>query len=923
MTPQPISVDMPAASSNETTELAAASTGTGTYLRHPVQIGPYKILNVLGRGGMGTVYKAQVVVSCEVPIGQEVALKLLRETDEKERRRFARESGYLQALRHPGIVRVLDAGEYQGQPYLVMQLVDGRHADDLIASGKPVDQHQVADLAIQALDALHVAHMSGILHRDIKPGNIMITTAGQVKLVDFGLAQYMDAESHLTATGAVVGTPAYMSPEQAAGRRDEVGRRSDVYSMGACLYELLTGQQPFIADNSVALLRRIIEEPLLPPSRLRKDLHRDLETIVLKAMAKDYRDRYASAEAMAADLRRFKLGVRLRTARPGALLPLLRTAWHHRATIAAIGLLLFVSVSLATLMVLNGLRRNAAAAQAGAAAAGEMPGESEPPQSNPWVVAFQQSDELDGPKSVLKLRKAPTFGKGAVRTENIKDISGSVRLAVTIELLDADCLIELMISDPDIGSGYRLRLVGTKDSDRLVLLRENKAVKSRDLGQLARGQTMRLTIERNDDTITATLGSREPLLFPDVVPIEGDAAGGVYIAFVPGQVRVTDLELDRQRSNLFISALEKADNDRQNRRYGRAKERYEDFLHDHPDSPQARDAQLRIGLCLEALDTPLAYEQALAKFVEVASANRGEPRYVLTATVHAWTCALRLGRYQEASEYFDAIRRDYDLGTLLATVSETSLNDLVKDYLTRAAALSDAEPERAVRLYTTGAEIAGYLNKPQEVSSAQSFAGDLLMSLGRSNEALERYRGVANDTHLAAPLRMKALLKVAEAERLRDHLGAAEIAYQLILGNAVPVEDYQQWARLWMGDIYAQRGDLTSALGCWGKSREMKTLPGQLMHHLLTADLPLPTGDDRYHANDIEYFNARLAMLRGHLDRFQEHLQRVVDMGPANDWPVPFAQHLLQVLASGRGEGDVDVRGPSPDGAAPEAPDNP
>src|SRR5271163_4269692 len=128
MKPEPISVDAPK-QRDETTEVAAAS---GSYLRQPTQIGPYKIIKVIGRGGMGTVYKAQVVVSCEVPIGQEVAIKLLRETEAKERQRFAREAGYLQALRHPGIVRVLDAGEYEGQPYLVMQLVDGGHADDLL-----------------------------------------------------------------------------------------------------------------------------------------------------------------------------------------------------------------------------------------------------------------------------------------------------------------------------------------------------------------------------------------------------------------------------------------------------------------------------------------------------------------------------------------------------------------------------------------------------------------------------------------------------------------------------------------------------------------------------------------------------------------------------------------------------------------------
>jgi serine/threonine protein kinase/tetratricopeptide (TPR) repeat protein len=915
MKPEPISVDSPSLR-DETAEVMAQG---GSYLRQPTQIGPYKIIKVIGRGGMGTVYKAQVVVSCEVPIGQDVAIKLLRETEEKERLRFAREAGYLQALRHPGIVRVLDAGEYEGQPYLVMQLVDGGHADDLLVPGKPLEEQRVADLAIQALEALQVAHLSGILHRDIKPGNIMITAAGQVKLVDFGLAQYMDAESHLTATGAVVGTPAYMSPEQAAGRRTEVGRRSDVYSMGACLYELLTGQQPFTADNSVALLRRIIEEPLIPPSRLRKDLHHDLETIVLKAMAKDFRDRYASAEAMAADLRRFRLGVKVRTGRPGQLLPFLRSAWHHRSTIAALGLLLFVSASLATLMVVQGLKRAKAQNSTGnpVAVTQEAPPEADPTPSDPWVPTFHQIEALDSPQSALKIKAAPTFGKDAMRTETIKRVSGSVRLSVNIELRDATFLVELMINDRDIGRGYRLRLIGSKDNDRLELLREKRLVTSRDLGQLARGQTMRMTIERNDNTITGSIGKREPLRLPDLVPIEGESAAGVYIAFVPGEVRVSDVQLDRQRSTLFISALELADNERQENNFGLAKEKYEEFLHDHPQSPQARDAQLRIGLCLEAMDNPLAYEQALNTFIEVASANRDDPRYVLTATVHAWSCALRLGRYEEAEEFFDAVRRDNDLSTVLATVSEAMIQDLVKDYVTRANTIANAEPERAVKLYTNGAEIATYLKQNDAAGLAEAAAGDILMSLNRSNEALERYRTVSSNMQLPMTLRMKALLKVAEAERMRDHLEAAEIAYQMILSHNTPIEDYQSQARLWLGDIYAQRGDISGANACWSKSTDEKSLAGIIMHRMLTADTPMPTGDDRFHANDIEYFNARLALMRGHPEQFLERLQHVVDMGPANDWPSPFAQHLLQVLQSGRSEADVEPHAaPTPADAA-------
>jgi tetratricopeptide (TPR) repeat protein len=885
----------------ETVELPAQRT------HHPAWIGPYRILSILGRGGMGTVYRAQVVVSCQVPIGQLVALKLLRETSESECRRFARESSYLQALRHPGIVRVLDTGEYEGHPYLVMQLVEGQHADDLIGVGTPLDQLRVTEIAIQALDALHFAHRSGILHRDVKPGNIMITAAGQVKLVDFGLAQYIDAESHLTATGAVVGTPAYMSPEQAYGRREEINFHSDIYSMGACLYELLTGKQPFVADNSVALLRRIIEEPLVPPSRLRPDLSRDLETIVLKAMAKDARDRYSSAEAMAADLRRFRLGMRVRTARPSALVPLLRAAWRRRRALAATGLVLFVAATLAALAVRHSLNQ-ARARLAPAAPTGVQPAT--------WVDEWRQGGALDAPTSGAKFRPYPILGRN-LQLALLPTVAGPVRLGALVELLEDDCLVELMVCDRDVGRGYRLRLEGGKDGDRLALLRENKVVASRELGRLPRRQALRLRLQRLEETVTASLGNGDPLKFLDLIPIEGPDADAVFIAFVPGQLRITDVQLERQRSEPFVSALSQADSLRQNGQYARAMQRYETFLRDNPTSPQARDARLRIALCLEALGDD---EQALAKYIEVASANRDDSRYLLTATFHAWSCALRLGRYQVAEEYFESIRRDYDLATLLIAVPQSTVEELVRDYFSRAERLGAGEPDRVLRLYTTAADFATYLNLPQAVAEAQSNAGDVLMSMGRIGEALERYRGVAGNAALPAPERTKALLKVAEAERQRDHLEAAEIAYQMILDQPAAAGDHAPWARLWLGDIYAQRGDLAEALECWKRSADATGLAGQIMQNLVTGQEPLalPLATDRFHANDTEYFNARLALLRGHPDQYRERLENVVRMGPPNDWPAPFAQHLLQQLAAGQ------TGLPPPDaGDAPTTPETP
>lgn len=908
MKPTPISVEGPS-TKNETDILAVQG------LRMPSQIGPYKILKLIGRGGMGSVYRAKVVVSCQVPIGQEVALKLLRDTDEQERKRFARESVYLQALHHPGIVRVLDNGEHEGQPYLVMQLVEGHHADDLLISGKPVEQNYLADLAIQALDALHVAHLHGILHRDIKPGNIMISEGGQVKLVDFGLAQYMNAaESHLTATGAVVGTPAYMSPEQASGQREVISRRSDVYSMGACLYELLTGKQPFSADNSVALLRCIIEDPLVPPSVYRKDLARDFETIVLKSMAKDWRDRYSTANEMAADLRRFRLGVRIRTVRPNFLQPLLRAAWQQRSSLALIALMIFIAISTAAFVGRAALRRATeegaalAAANVSSATSTDQGTGTTPINStrvipsiplDPWIEVLHQDLALDEPMSPLRMAKADdVLGKDFRRTI-LPAVSGPVRLSTTVELLDYESAVELMISDRNIGLGYRVRIVATKDNDRLELLRENKIVRSRDLGQLVRGRPMRLTIERVDDTITAILDRRSPLKIQDIIPVEGLLSDGVQIAFVPRQAKVSQVKLERQRTTLFVSPLAKPDSLRQSGYFSRAKDEYENFINDHPYAPEVRDAQLRIALCLEGLGND---EQALVKFDEVASAYREHRNYVLTATFHAWGCALRLGRMPAAEEYFEAIRYGYDLATLLPTIPEATIKELVSDYLRRANQLTDSEPDRATRLFISGAEIASYLNQPEDAADARGRAGNILLAQGQFEQAAERFREVANDDRLDEDQRRPYLLRLAHAERLSlpslndpdKHVKASEKAYRAIIDQKFAPLEQRQWARLWLGDLRFSIGDRDGALTIWSKGEEAESLPGKIMNQLWASKFPLPLNVGPAHIGDVTYFNARLAQIHDRSKDYRLLLEQVIKDAPSRDWHIMLAKQLLE-----------------------------
>jgi tetratricopeptide (TPR) repeat protein/tRNA A-37 threonylcarbamoyl transferase component Bud32 len=363
--------DLPADPAEVSTYLRSAHRGEGpeavpSSADNDQEEGPrvpgYEILGVLGRGGMGVVYKAR-----QVKLNRLVALKMVlagAHAGPLQLARFYTEAEAVARLQHPGIVQIFEVGEHAGLPFFSLEFVEGGSLGRKI-KGLPQPPREAADIVAQLAQAMAVAHERGIIHRDLKPANILLTADGTPKITDFGLAKRIEDDSNQTKSGTLMGTPSYMAPEQARGETHEIGPLADLYSLGAILYELLTGRPPFLGLTLWETIVQVREQEPVPPTHLQPKCPCDLETICLKCLQKEPQKRYASCQALADDLDRFLAGEPIRARPVGRI----ERAWRWcvrnprvAALSACVGVLLLVVIAALSIMGIRLAREREAVA---------------------------------------------------------------------------------------------------------------------------------------------------------------------------------------------------------------------------------------------------------------------------------------------------------------------------------------------------------------------------------------------------------------------------------------------------------------------------------------------------------------------------------------------------------------------------------
>lgn len=572
----------------------------------PVRIGQYEIRAELGRGGTGVVYRAYDPV-----LQRTVALKILQAgpcASERATLRFLREAKAIARLQHPHIVQVLESGEYEGHPYFTMPLLEGGNLEQAIAAGG-LTREAGTGIMIAVASAVSHAHEAGLVHRDLKPANILLDQRQTPCITDFGSAGWAEEISSLSKSGDICGTPVYMAPEQALGERSGVDERADVYGLGATLYHVLTGVPPFPAGSWVAQLYQVINSEPVSPRTVDPSIPRALETVCLKAMAKERDRRYASVDDFRQDLERFRRGEAIQAHPP---------SWHARWW-RRIRRQPAASLLALLLLILAGIWCGWMWREAGQTAGGWQ---------EVFSVDFGQAglmQDWEPQSGSWKLTGGELAGQGTGFVDlSLKRLfPGDLQVEVEARLRPGSGKqeIALYLDHPDIpragyyfGFGADYAIASIDRAEVEVALARTDPVEP--------GRLYRLAMIRQGNRFSLSSGGEELISYQDPFPLDPSLISRIRLGTYDGSVAIRRLRIFQERSPEVVRATAIGDRLVEDGQLALARREYERITRDHPGREIAGEALFKSGLCLLWQGDPAGAGRTFAEVSTTGAAER-------------------------------------------------------------------------------------------------------------------------------------------------------------------------------------------------------------------------------------------------------------------------------------------------------------